>query len=170
MSLTALHHSLLQECRRRLFEESFQRLRQCLNRLSEEDIWYRPNAHSNSVGNLTLHLCGNVRQWVVGGLGGWPDTRQRQAEFDEQGPLPTERLLELLDETEADARAIIDQLQPEDWTRTYHVQGFEETGVGIMLHVVEHFSYHVGQVTYFLKVRKNASAGYYEGMDLDAKG
>jgi len=71
----------IEEIKRRLFIECFPRLEQCLHTLTEEDIWYRPNANSNSVGNITLHLCGNVRQWVIAGLGGHQDVRERQKEL-----------------------------------------------------------------------------------------
>ncbi len=104
--------ALLTETRRRLFNESYPRLKKCLAQLSEEEIWHKPNANSNSVGNLVLHLCGNVRQWIISGLGGQADTRQRQKEFDERGPLPTAHLLELLEQLQRDVEAVLRQTEP----------------------------------------------------------
>jgi len=81
------------EVRRRLIDESMPRLKSCLEKLSEEDIWWRPNDNSNSVGNLILHLCGNIRQWMLAALGGSVDNRVRQKEFDEREPLPKDALM-----------------------------------------------------------------------------
>src|SRR5437867_7915143 len=69
------------------FEKYLPRIVDCLELLSEEEIWWRPNEASNSAGNLVLHLCGNVRQWIISGLGGEPDTRERDKEFAERGPI-----------------------------------------------------------------------------------
>ena len=135
----------IQEINRRLFTESFPRLRQCLKELSEEEIWYKPNENSNSVGNLSLHLMGNARQWVISGLGNKPDVRTRQQEFDEKGPIPTATLLQQLDALEEELAACIASIPESNLLETYDVQGFKENGIAILVHVVEHFSYHVGQ-------------------------
>lgn len=135
--------------------------------LEEKDIWIRPNGISNSMGNLVLHLNGNVRQWLISGLTEIPDNRRRQQEFDEQGPISRTQLLKILDELHRDVLPVLDQLTPKSLTSTYSVQGFKETGIGILIHVVEHFSYHVGQMTYFVKAHTNNPTGYYEGENLD---
>lgn len=158
---------LIAEVKHRLFDESFPRTRKCLGMLSEQDIWYRPNAQSNSVGNLVLHLCGNARQWIISGFGREADVRLRKAEFDEKGPLPTEQLLKLLDQLELDLLEVLDSLTEEELLKTYKVQVFEESGIGILIHVVEHFSYHVGQITYFTKAHKNVDTAYYGNIALD---
>ncbi|TAK37452.1 MAG: DUF1572 domain-containing protein [Saprospiraceae bacterium] len=159
---------LIAEVRRRLFVENIPRLKKCLGELSEEEIWYRPNEHSNSVGNLVLHLCGNVRQWLIAGLGGHPDTRQRQTEFDERGPVPTQKLIALLDQLQKDAEKTLNEISLQQILSPVKVQGFQETGLSLLIHVVEHFSYHAGQVTYFVKWRKDKDMGYYRGQNLDA--
>jgi len=146
------------------------RIRSCVLRLSEEQIWRRPNAQVVSVGNLVLHLTGNVGQWINATLGGVADRRERSLEFNEPGPLPTRELLERLDQTLDRAIAVIRNLQPGDLMRTWTVQGFQETGTAIVLHVVEHFSYHTGQITLHTKLLLDVDMGYYAGQDLDAKG
>ena len=156
----------IQEINRRLFKESFPRLRQCLHELSEEEIWYKPNENSNSVGNLSLHLMGNARQWVISGLGKEADVRTRQQEFEEKGPIPTETLTQQLDELEKELTACIGSIPEDKLLVTHEVQGFKENGIAILVHVVEHFSYHVGQITYFVKARKNIDTAYYGGLDL----
>jgi len=168
-SLEQVHSLMIAEVKRRLFKESIPRAKKCLNLLSEEDIWYRPNENSNSVGNLILHLCGNVRQWLISAIGEVEDVRQRQSEFDERGPLPTSELIAKLDQLQADAVKVLDQTKPEILIKPYSVQGYDETGLSILIHIVEHFSGHIGQITYFVKARKDISTGYYEGQNLEAK-
>ncbi len=158
---------LVAETRRRLFEENVPRIKQCLGELSEAEIWFRPNENSNSVGNLVLHLCGNVRQWILAGLGGRADTRRRQQEFDERGPIATAELLQRLDDTMTEVAQVLDELTAEKILQVVEVQGFKETGLSILVHVVEHFSYHTGQMTYFVKWRKNMDMGYYDGVELE---
>jgi uncharacterized damage-inducible protein DinB len=155
------------EIKRRLFEESQVRLERCLNELSEADIWWRPNENSNSVGNLVLHLCGNARQWIIAGLGGASDQRSRQAEFDERGPIPRAELIQKVREVMTEIDEVLDRLKPEDLERPIVVQGFDETGLGILIHVVEHFSYHVGQMAYIVKARLDKQTDFYGGINLE---
>lgn len=161
---------LVGEVRRRLIIESVPRLKKCLHELTETEIWYKPNEHSNSAGNLVLHLCGNVRQWVLSGLGGQPDNRTRSLEFSEKGPLPASELIGRLDELMAEVEEVLDHLTPEALLQPVQVQGSQETGLSILVHVVEHFSYHVGQITYFVKWKNNMDMGYYAGKNLNATG
>ncbi len=161
---------LVQEVRRRLMYENVPRIKQCLAELTTEEIWYRPNENSNSVGNLVLHLCGNVRQWLLSGLGGYTDNRRRQQEFDERGPFPTSILLRHLDELMEETDKVLNKLTAEKILQPVEVQGFTETGVSVLMHVVEHFSYHTGQITYYVKWRKNINTAYYSGINLDAVG
>lgn len=162
-----LEQLFISEIRRRLTGECQERILRCLDLLSEEDIWYRPNASSNSVGNLVLHLCGNVTQWLFSTMGNEMDHRVRQAEFDERGPISSSelkvRVVELMKKTDL----ILDKLDKGTLMQTYSVQGFRENGVAILVHITEHFSYHVGQITYFVKARKDLDVGYYAGQDLN---
>jgi len=165
----AYGRALIAETKRRLFKDSMPRIRKCLAHLTPEEIWRRPNAEVVSVGNLILHLCGNVRQNIVSGLGGAPDDRVRDREFAEAGPIPAAELLARLDETMADVDRALDRLDPESLLAVRRVQGFEEDAVSILVHVIEHFSYHVGQITYYVKTTKAVDLGYYAGVDLNAK-
>ncbi|MCU0349050.1 MAG: DUF1572 domain-containing protein [Saprospiraceae bacterium] len=161
---------MTREVRRRMIAESIPRIKQCLAELTVEEVWYRPNENSNSVGNLVLHLCGNVRQWLLGGLGGYTDNRRRQQEFDERGPIPTSVLVRHLDELAEEVEKVLARLTTERLMQNVDVQGFKENGVGVLVHVVEHFSYHTGQITYYVKWRKNINTNYYGGINLDAVG
>lgn len=166
---TALTTAFIEEIKRRLFTESVFRLKKCVNELSEEQIWYRPNNASNSVGNLVLHLEGNVRQWVVAGLGKNEDVRERQKEFDEKGPVPLEKMLSDMDKLMEEVNQILNKTSTTDLLEVRDVQGFQESGLSILVHITEHFSYHVGQITYITKMLKDKDMGYYDGHDLDAK-
>ncbi|MEZ4772463.1 MAG: DinB family protein [Bacteroidia bacterium] len=160
---------ILNEIRRRLFDEGIPRAKKCLNLLTEEEIWYRPNENSNAMGNLILHLNGNVRQWIISALGGESDIRVRQSEFDARGNITRAELMAILENLEADLWPVLDNITEEKLVQTYQVQGYSETGIAILIHVVEHFSYHVGQMTYFVKAFKDLDTGYYKGQNLDAK-
>lgn len=159
--------NLIKEVRLRLMDESVPRLKKCLDQLTEKEIWHRPNKNTVSVGNLVLHLCGNARQWIVSSLGGYKDTRNRQVEFDEQGPIPKKELLKKVDQVMTEIGKVLDVITPKILTINKDVQGFEATGVSILMHVVEHFSYHVGQITYYVKSNKDVDMKYYAGTRLD---
>lgn len=167
MSDAMLAQRLTDACLKHLVGESLPRLEKCLSLLSQEEIWLRPNPATVSVGNLVLHLCGNVRQYIISGLGGEQDVRRRQAEFDETGPLPTRELLARLRDTVARAADIVAGLTVKDLLAERVIQGLPQLGVHTLVHVVEHFSYHVGQISYFVKARKALDLEYYKGRDLN---
>jgi uncharacterized damage-inducible protein DinB len=139
--------------RRSMEQVYFPRIKECLQRLPENDIWWRPNRASNSAGNLALHLAGNIRQWIGAGLGGEPDIRNRDREFQETGPIPRRALLALLEKEVGAACKLLTRLSTPDLERAYVVQGFRVTGFQAVTHVVEHFAYHCGQIIYLTKLR-----------------
>lgn len=165
MTTQDIAHALVAECGRRLFDESVPRIKRCLSHLTEEEIWRRPNAQTVSVGNLVLHLCGNVRQWIVSGLGGAPDTRDRASEFSEAGPVATEELVAHLEQTMAEAREVIRRVTLQELLRVRPVQRYEESGLSILVHVVEHFSYHTGQISLHVKMRRGVDPSYHPELE-----
>ncbi len=154
----------------RRLREGQERIRFCVQRLSDEQLWHRPNANVVSVGNLVLHLCGNVGQWINSTLGNRPDERRRDAEFNTTGPIDKRELRERLDSTLAYAYDVIGGLGEADLARSWNVQGYSESGMAIVLHVVEHFSYHTGQITLHAKLLLDIDTGYYAGQDLNRTG
>ena len=136
------------------------RVEACLALLSEKQIWWRPNAASNSAGNLALHLAGNVRQWTVAGLGGAPDKRQRDLEFSERGPLPRARLEHALRSAVLDACRVLRRLSAQDLARTYSIQGMRVSGLRAVHHVAEHFAFHTGQIVYLAKLQAGRDLGF----------
>jgi uncharacterized damage-inducible protein DinB len=127
------------------------RLIKCLKLLSERDIWWRPNAASNSVGNLVLHLSGNVRQWIISGLGAEQDKRDRDREFAERGPISRRALVALIRGTVAEASSVLDRLSEDSLLRIHDIQGFHVSGMYAVSHVVDHFAYHTGQIIFVTK-------------------
>ena len=129
------------------------RIIKCLQMLPEKETWWRPNAASNSVGNLVLHLSGNIRQWIISGLGGAPDTRKRDLEFAERGPIPRGKLSARIHKTVREACVVLNRLSEESLSRTYRIQGFRISGIHAISHVVEHFAYHTGQIIFVTKLK-----------------
>lgn len=153
----------------RHMEMNTPRIEKCLAELSETELWQRPNPGSNSVGNLLLHLCGNITQYVLSSLGGLPDHRVRDAEFSAKGGPGKAALFEKLQSTVQQATHVIRHASQEEMLRVRTVQGFEMSGIAIAIHVCEHYSYHTGQIAFWVKSLKNKDLGFYAGVDLNAK-
>ncbi len=168
MAATAFAKEFIEQCIFRM-EESTPRIKKCLEALTDEDIWKRPNASSNSIGNIILHLCGNIRQYAVSSLGGEEDVRIRDEEFAAKGGLSKAELLEKLDDTVSHAIAIIKNTTDDELLRPRSVQGFQLSGIGIIIHVTEHYSYHTGQIAFWTKMLKDKDLGFYAGIDLNVK-
>ena len=145
------------------------RIEKCLKELSEAEVWQRPNSTTNSVANLILHLCGNIRQYIISGLGGKEDLRERDKEFSATAGYNKQQLLEKLSATVSEAIEVLQNLQEEDLLNVRSVQGSDHTGTGIIIHVVEHYSYHTGQIAFWTKLLKERDLGFYAGLDLNKK-
>jgi len=156
----ALAAICLRQWRSRLEEQFLPPLLDCLERLSEEEIWWRPNEASNSAGNLVLHLCGNMRQWIISGLGGAKDTRERDKEFSERGPMARGELGERFRRTVEESCAVLERLKPEDLTRRYRIQAFDVTGYEAAAQVTQHVAYHLGQIIYLTKLKRAQDLGF----------
>ncbi len=148
---------------------STQRIIKCLQEIDEEETWKSPDDSTNSIGNLILHLCGNIRQYIISGLGGEEDKRIRDEEFSLKNYFSKAVLLNKLNTTTSEANAIINNCSDHTLSKIYSVQGFELSGMGIIIHVTEHYSYHTGQIAFLVKVLKDKDLRFYGDMDLNAK-
>ena len=137
------------------------RIEDCVGRLSDEQIWARGAESENAVGNLVLHLGGNVRQWIVAAVGGRPDIRQRDAEFAARGGFAAAALAEHLRGIVEEATRVIATLAPERLGERLAVQGYNVTVLEAIYSVVEHFSGHTGQIIYATKLLTGDDLGYY---------
>jgi len=147
--------------------ENTPRIEKCLALLTEAQVWQQPNTSTNSIANLILHLCGNITQYVISSLGQQPDIRQRSLEFSTTEGYDKAALLRKLQSTVAQASQVIEACSEEELLRLRNVQGFELTGIGIIIHVVEHYSYHTGQIALWTKLLRDQDLGFYAGMDLE---
>ena len=151
----------LEFSRRKLLEHYWARLRACVEPLSEEQVWWRPNQASNSIGNLILHLNGNVRQWLVDSFNGTADERDRPAEFAATSGLTAALLLEKLGATMTEAAAMLARLTEDELVAPYQIQGYHVTGLEAVYQVVEHFGLHYGQIAYIAKSMSGRDLGFY---------
>ncbi len=122
------------------------KIERCLDRLTADDIWWRPNEASNSIGNLILHLCGNVTMWIIGGVGQLPFERDRQTEFDERRKIPAAELRHRLKNVVQQADDVMSVVGATDLMSRRQIQGYDVTVLEAIYHVVEHFGMHTGQI------------------------
>jgi uncharacterized damage-inducible protein DinB len=152
----------LRQATNRLRHDYMSKIRRCLDRLTDAEVWWRPNEKTNSIGNILLHLAGNLRQWVVSGLGGAADTRTRDVEFSTLDGIGKAELLSRLDAVVAAAEDVICRLSEAELTSDRAVQGYRATGLSAVFHAVEHFSGHTGQVIWITKMLKGEDLRFYE--------
>lgn len=150
-------------------EENTPRIKKCLFQLTDAEVWIRPNQSINSIANLVLHLCGNITQYIISSLGGKPDTRIRDKEFSTTNGFTCNQLIDKITITVNDAITTIRSIDETELLRSRQVQGFNLTGIGIIIHVVEHYSYHTGQIALFTKLIKDNDLAFYAGVDLNKK-
>ncbi len=139
------------ECSAKRMREAYGRIEACLGKLSDEQIWMRTGESSNACGNLCLHLEGNVRQWILHGVGGAPDHRVRDAEFAAVGGVGRDELIGRLGSTVEKACEVIESLPEASLTEIRHPQNDTVTVLEAIYHVVEHFSLHAGQIIFLTK-------------------
>ena len=141
------------------------KIERCLEQLTDEQIWWRPNENSNSIGNLILHLCGNARQWIVSGVGGNPDHRRRDQEFAQRDVIGREELVQLLDQTLKEVSKTLSDLDPTLLLQRRTIQGKEVDLLEAIFHVTEHFSMHTGQIIQFTKILTSRDLHFYDFSD-----
>jgi hypothetical protein len=154
----------LEFSRRKLLEQYWPRLRKAVEPLSDEQIWWRPNEASNSIGNLILHLNGNVWQWLVASFNRLEDQRDRPAEFKATGDLSAGDLLERLSQTLDEAAKVLARLTQDELLAIWQIQGYTVTGLAAVYQVVEHFGLHYGQIVYITKMQEGRDLGFYKDL------
>jgi uncharacterized damage-inducible protein DinB len=161
------HQVFIAAIKQHLFDENWPRLKQCLELCDKNLLWFRANDNTNSIGNLVLHLKGNLTQWVLHGIGGAPDRRNRDLEFIPNQSISATQLITDFEKLISDLKNTIDKLEPHNLIESKKVQGFNTSVYGILIHVTEHFSYHLGQISMLVKQSKNIDLKYYGGVDLN---
>lgn len=149
-------------CRTKLTKEYLPKIEDCLNNLSDNDIWWRAHETNNSIGNLMLHLAGNIRQWAYHHLGGKEFERQRDKEFSERTHIPKSELIAHLRSAVTDVDEVLKDFPVEKLLQQYTIQKYSVTGLEAILHITEHFSYHTGQIVYITKLRTGKDLKFYD--------
>ncbi len=149
--------------------ESMRMLQICMEKTPDDRFWERENPALNSPGNLLQHLSGNIRQYVISGLGGGNDNRQRDSEFQPRPGRSRQEVWEDFRQTVREAGQVIRSAKAGDLLEPRSVQGFTFSGMGLVIHAVEHLSYHTGQMAYLVKLRTEEDLGFYSGVDLNKK-
>ncbi len=160
--MTSVPEAFLLKSRSLLVSDYLPKIERSLERLSDDDVWWRANEASNSIGNLVLHLCGNVTQWIIGGVGGRPFERHRQREFDERTHIAPGELLRRLRAVVEEAAQVIDGLDADALLTSRQIQGYDVTVLEAVYHVVEHFGMHTGQIILLSKARTGADLRLWE--------
>lgn len=162
---TELAGIFLEFSRKKLLGQYWPRLKTCVESLSEDQIWWRPNDASNSVGNLLLHLNGNVTQWLVASFNRAEDQRNRPAEFSAREGITRSELLQRLSATLDEAAGVLERLTVEELLAPYEIQGYHVRGLEAIYQVVEHFGLHYGQIAYITKLLHASDLGFYRELN-----
>ena len=149
---TSMGIAYLAECRATL-GSAFRKIEHCLAQLTDADLWWRQLPSQNSIQNILLHLCGNLRQWIVHGVGGEPDVRDRPGEFADRSSRPKTELLAMLRETIAKCDRILAECPPERLLERRRIQGFETTVLAAIFDTISHFVGHQHQIVYIARLR-----------------
>jgi uncharacterized damage-inducible protein DinB len=160
--MSEVGRTFLEKSRKLVLLDFVPKIERCLHGLGDEDIWWRPNEASNSIGNLVLHLCGNVTMWLIGGVGGRPFERNRQQEFDERDHIPAAELLRRLRAVIEQADQVLLSLDDAALMGRRQIQGYDVTVLEAIYHVVEHFGMHTGQIILLSKARTGKDLKLWE--------
>ena len=154
--------AFIAQSRELLSSDYLPKIEKCLESISDDDVWWRANEESNSIGNLMLHLSGNVRQWIASGLGGAPDYRVRQTEFDERSVISKAELLTRLSDSLREVDAVLAEFDSTQLLKRHRIQDSDVTALEAVFHVVEHFSMHTGQIILLTKLLLKKDLGFYD--------
>ena len=166
---TTASELFLEFSRNKLRTQYWPRLRSCVESLTDEQIWWRPNPSSNSIGNLILHLNGNMRQWLVNSFNRAADHRDRPAEFAAEGGTAGPALIEILGDTVQQGLAVLERLTESELLAEYDIQGHHVTGLAAVYQVIEHFGLHYGQIVYVTKMLRDQDLGFYRELNATRK-
>jgi hypothetical protein len=151
--------------RNKLLNQYWPRLKTCVEPMTVDQVWWRPNEASNSVGNLILHLNGNMTQWLVASFNKDEDLRNRPEEFAAQGGITAAELLNRLGATITEAEKVLNSLTVEGLLAPYVIQGHHVRGLDAVYQVIEHFGLHYGQIAYITKCLEGKDLGFYRELN-----
>jgi uncharacterized damage-inducible protein DinB len=138
------------------------RIKECVDKLNEDQVWARGSENENAIGNLMLHLAGNVRQWILSGVAGQPDHRKRDIEFATRGDIRKDEMVTRLTDTVNEASAVIESLTPAQLLELRTIQKYDVSVLEAVFHVVEHFAQHTAQIVFATKMLTHEDMGFYK--------
>ena len=141
----------------RELEDAIRKIRHCAEQLSDDQLWSRPAESMNSIANLILHLCGNVKQWVIAGVGGSPDQRNRPQEFALRDRIPLDHLLDMLDQLATEVRQSLQNVTGDELMRRRTIQGYDVSGVQALVDSIAHFRGHAQEITHMTRMQLGES-------------
>jgi hypothetical protein len=136
---------------RETLSEGMRKIEHCADQLNESRFWYRPRPEMNSVANLCLHLCGNVRQWIISGVGGTGDVRNRPGEFSDRSNRAKGEILGMLKKTIGEVDTVLSRVTPEELLSARRIQGFETNVLEAIVNSVSHFRGHVQEIIHITR-------------------
>lgn len=146
---------------RQSLNEGLEKIQHCVAQLSDEQVWWRPRAEMNSIANLMLHLSGNLRQWVVAGIGGAEDVRNRPQEFSDRSQQPKAELLKQLEATVTEADAVLARLTVDDFVSPRRIQGFDTNVTEAIFNCIPHFRGHVQEIVQLTRQQLGDKYNFY---------
>jgi hypothetical protein len=141
------------ETARGTLSEGMRKIEHCVNQLTDAQVWWRDRPEMNSIANLMLHLSGNVRQWIVSGIGGSPDTRNRPREFSDHSGRPKTEILASLKAAVDEADAAMARLSADDLVAERKIQGFDSNVTSALFHSISHFRGHTQEIIHLTRVQ-----------------
>jgi hypothetical protein len=165
MKSESSEHYFLQRCAQMMGEYYLPKIKEAVGLLSDGELWAREGKTSNSVGNLLMHLSGNVRQHIISGFGERPDVRTRPLEFFICNGPPRGTVLKEFEQTVREVCEVLEAFPPEKLWEKRVVQNNDVVLFDDLLHVTEHFAYHAGQIIYIVKAIKQHQFGWYKHLD-----
>jgi hypothetical protein len=142
---------LFVEAARDCFAEGLKKIEHCTRQLTDDQVWWRPREEMNSIANLMLHLAGNLRQWIIGGIGGAQDVRNRPQEFADRSGTSAAEILAKLRRTVAEADAVLGKLDAEQLAQARRIQGFDTTVLAAAFDTIAHFRGHVQEIIHLTR-------------------
>jgi uncharacterized damage-inducible protein DinB len=153
MNDRTLDSTLLHLIRSRMVDDDPSQIGECLDVITDEDIWWRPDEKSNALGNIMLHLIGSNRLYIGYGVGARALERDRAAEFTARGNPRRDVVVDAWNETVHMMRQVFDALQPSQMMERTDRTGKTTTIASILLHASHHTAAHMGQVVWITKLR-----------------
>jgi len=148
----SLAQSLVHQLRKFL-TAAHERIHHCVGQLNDGEVWWRPDESMNSIANILQHLCGNVRQWIIDGVGQTPNQRNRPQEFADRSMRPKAELLNQLDAAVREADEVLASLTEKQLLEPRRIQGFDETVLSALLNSISHFTGHSQEIIYITRLQ-----------------